>query len=196
MVRTYLYIKESVNKDPSQLYISDVADVWGPLKQKLCGINIGELKECGAFAISSLDILRICSESSGSSDIGVLGSDKCVVIANPQGRRKPLTIIKAIISLLVMFAGGAVAIITYHMDAEMVKVIDSVQKFFTGNVTGNTLVVSIPYTVGIALGVLGFCGLFRKKKDITNPSMIELELYEHQKQIDNFSKEGGFWDDW
>jgi stage V sporulation protein AA len=58
-----------------------------------------------------------------------------------------------------------------------------ISSLVTGEGNPGALWISIPYSIGIGLGVLFFTGLGRRR---TNPNFFELEEREYQSKVDKY----------
>lgn len=137
-----------------------------------------------ALAVTAFDTAKILSGLYPGFSISSLGADTCSIYLQHKKQSAVLKTLKAALLCVVMFFGGAVAIMTFHEDVNMRNVHASIYAFFNGGLHEESLVVSIPYTAGLALGFIVLFGLFARKKK--PPSVLDIDIFEHEKSLRDY----------
>lgn len=93
--------------------------------------------------------------------------------------------IKVIIVSVFMFIGAAYSMIAYNSDTGAQEIQQTIADFF--QVSDPALFVGIPYSVGVAIGIVIFMGLFTKK---VLPGTLAYDLFEYKQKLQTYKKEG------
>ena len=90
----------------------------------------------------------------------------------------------ALLLCLVMFFGGAVAIMTFHEDVDMGRVHSDIYAFFTGVQQENVPVVSVPYSIGVAVGFVMLFGLYKRRKN--RPTVLDIDIHNYENELRDY----------
>jgi stage V sporulation protein AA len=71
----------------------------------------------------------------------------------------------------------------FHADVSMPLVHQRVYYLLTGKVEKNPLVLQIPYSIGVGMGLLVFFNHAFKRKFNEEPSPLEVEMFLYQQNI-------------
>jgi stage V sporulation protein AA len=85
--------------------------------------------------------------------------------------------------VLVIFAGSSTAIMTYHTDVQLVRVFENLHKIFFGTEQPSPWVIDIPYSIGLAVGIIAFFNHFFGKKVTDDPTPIEVEMTIYESDV-------------
>jgi stage V sporulation protein AA len=87
---------------------------------------------------------------------------------------------------LLLFVGAALAIMNFHEDVSMREVHQRIYYIITGEQNDKPLLLQIPYSIGLGLGmILFFNHLFRKRIN-EEPSPLEVEMFNYQQDLDQY----------
>lgn len=192
----YLQPKEKVTVKPNQaLTIGDLCEILGE------EAIIGQIKDISMledsydrnlFIITLFSIMQEIKKRFPQIAIYVLGECDILIEVVDENEKstlksKFLGIFKITLVCFLLFIGGAVAIMNFHADVNMLEVQKNFYKFITGNEMENPLWIAIPYSLGIGIGmVLFFNHISPKKRKSNQPSPLDLELYSYQNMHDDF----------
>ena len=90
---------------------------------------------------------------------------------------------KLLFVALVLFAGSATAIMSFHSDAQMSTVFENYYYIFFGERIENPAVINLPYALGLAVGIIVFFNHFGNKKLTSDPTPIEVELSVYEDDV-------------
>ncbi|MBR6399715.1 MAG: stage V sporulation protein AA [Firmicutes bacterium] len=178
--------------------IGDIADVFAQdqLAGRVKNLKLTELKENKNRLVSVMDIIeRINAAFPGSSIINVGESDTVIEYADPDKKENRLwSFAKAAAVTVMLAAGSATAIMSFHSDAQMSKVFENYYYIFFGEHAQNPVIIHLPYSIGLAVGIIVFFNHFAGKKLTGDPTPIEVEMsvYEGEvtdNQIDTLNEE-------
>ena len=73
---------------------------------------------------------------------------------------------------------------TFHEDVDMPRVHSDIYEFFTGVSLERAPVVSIPYSIGIAIGFIMLFGLYKRKK--SSPTVLDIDIHNHENDLRDY----------
>jgi stage V sporulation protein AA len=119
-----------------------------------------------------------------SVDIQTIGSSQTIV--EIQYKKRNFSPVYFVGVWLLLFIGAALAIMNFHEDVSMREVHQRIYFIITGEQNDKPLLLQIPYSVGLGLGmILFFNHLFRKRIN-EEPSPLEVEMFNYQQDLDHY----------
>lgn len=85
-----------------------------------------------------------------------------------------------------LFVGAGLAIMNFHADVNMDEVHRTIYKLVTGIDDKKPIMIHIPYSIGIGIGMAIFFNHIIPKKYSNEPSPMEIEMFSYRKSIDEF----------
>ncbi|WP_246942357.1 stage V sporulation protein AA [Bacillus pinisoli] len=117
-------------------------------------------------------------------DIQITGASQTIVEIEYKKRNFSPVFFVAV--WLLLFFGAALAIMNFHEDVSMREVHQRIYYIITGETVKKPLLLQIPYSIGLGLGmVLFFNHLFRKRLN-EEPSPLEVEMFNYQQDLDRY----------
>lgn len=167
--------------------IGEVADVAAPesVQAKVTSMKIfciPDTGENGRYLLSIMDIVQAILKIYPNADIQSIGDPDAII----EYHKKPikpkdlLEWIKVIGVCIIIFAGAFIAIMAYNTDISLAKTFIIIHRMVTGQEVDHPYLLTIPYSLGISIGVLVFFNHlgFRKITDDPTPMQIEMKKYE------------------
>lgn len=158
------------------------------LKQKLQTLKIYKIKsdDGNRVVISKLKAMNVILDYV-EADLRVYGPDSTIVeIGNTKsisGFWKGVTVFSVYV---LVFIGAAMAIMNFHEDVSLYKAHQYIYKLFTGRENAHPLIIQIPYSLGLGVGMIVFFNHIYKKKINDEPSPLELEMDNYQTEVDDY----------
>jgi stage V sporulation protein AA len=87
---------------------------------------------------------------------------------------------------LLLFIGSGLAIMNFHADVSMLVVHQRIYELMTGKRVEHPLILQIPYSLGIGVGMVLFFNHLFKKKFNEEPSPLEVEMFMYQENINQY----------
>ncbi|TDF99287.1 stage V sporulation protein AA [Paenibacillus piri] len=116
--------------------------------------------------------------------IAHFGEPHCLIeIAEP---RKPPNLIFIGMVWLLLFVGSGLAIMNFHADVSMGVVHQRIYQLLTGHWKEHPLLLQIPYSIGIGVGMIVFFNHLFKKKFNEEPSPLEVEMFMYQENVNYY----------
>lgn len=101
-------------------------------------------------------------------------------------KTRPPSIFLIIPVWLLLFIGSGLAIMNFHADVSMAEVHRSLYKLLTGKPTERPLLLQVPYSFGIGIGMIVFFNHLFKKKFNEEPSPLEVEMFMYQENVNQY----------
>lgn len=188
-VRAY---KRTTIEAEKQVKIGDVADVAAPpiVKATIDNMQIYTIPDThqkGKFVITIIDIINKIWSNYPNADIQSVGDPDVVIEYHPKVS-KPNSIwewCKAIAVAIIIFAGATVAIMTYNTDTSLGKTFIIINRILTGKEVDAPNLITIPYAIGIATGVIFFFNHLGRKKITEDPSPMQVEIAMYERDAED-----------
>ena len=183
-------VKKVTLTEVDKIIIDDVAEVASTIdvaknvrKMKLMDIQISGNK--ANFLISVMDIIRIIKKTYPECTVNNVGSQDTVVQYAAYKRDDVVWLkwLKIAFVMLVLLAGSSTAIMSFHTDGQIPKVFENYYRIFFGESNSSPLILSIPYSIGLAVGILVFFNHFMGKKITDDPTPIEVEIALYETEV-------------
>jgi stage V sporulation protein AA len=87
---------------------------------------------------------------------------------------------------LLLFIGSGLAIMNFHADVSMLDVHIRIYELITGKENAHPLILQIPYSIGIGVGMVLFFNHLFKKKFNEEPSPLEVEMFMYQENVNHY----------
>lgn len=170
------------------VHIKDIAEVYSEstLRKKAENIKIMEIKEekDKCYLISVIDIINAIDRALPGNTISNVGEmDTIVEYERPKNKNKIWLYTKIIFVALVLFAGSATAIMSFHSDAQMATVFENYYYIFFGERIENPAIIDLPYAIGLAVGIVVFFNHLGNKKLTSDPTPIEVEMSVYEDDV-------------
>ena len=138
-----------------------------------------------SYVVSVTDIIKTIKKSYPDYTVNNVGEmDTLVQYASQKSRdRTWLKWLRVAAVMVVLFVGSSTAIMSFHTDGQMPKIFESYYRMFYGEEKSNPKIVSIPYSIGIAVGIMVFYNHFMGKKITDDPTPIEVEMELYEKDV-------------
>ena len=189
-----IYIKPAKKATISEqraILIQDVAEVvaTADVAEKVQKMKLADIGQDGEkkknYLISVTDIIKKIKKTYPDYTINNVGEmDTLVQYAAQKSRDRPwLKWLRVAFVVLVLFVGSSTAIMSFHTDGQMPKIFESYYRMFYGEEKSNPKIVSIPYAIGIAVGIIVFYNHFMGKKITDDPTPVEVEMELYEKDV-------------
>lgn len=100
--------------------------------------------------------------------------------------KKKFSFITFAIIWLLLFVGAGMTIMNFHVDVSMGEVHQKLFTLITGRIDDKPLLIQIPYSFGLGIGMILFFNHFFKKRFNEEPSPLEVEMFNYQQDLDRY----------
>lgn len=194
-------VKKALIVGKRTVMLKDIAEVYCQGDKQL---NIGDTvvfnvpMDSGKkeYMISAVDIVRAVGQKLPNASINNLGEMDTVIEYSPTPikHNKAFDAFKTVFVCIVLFAGAMTAIMSFHSDAQMPVIFQNIYRLFFGIEATKPYILYIPYSIGLAVGIIVFFNHFGGKQITNDPTPIEVEMTTYEKEtndsiIDNLNRE-------
>ena len=175
----YVQLRNRAKVETGQaLHLGACASVIGPDGAK--DIPLHCPAEVGVWKLEAIQVTRILQARYPRESITLLGPGVCYVHRVKAPHRDPTKPLRTAAAFLILSLGGALGLAWFHADVNMPQAQYDVYEALTGLPPADTRLITIPYAVGVALGVAVFYALPSRKA--TTP--LEVKLTEYQEDME------------
>ena len=175
----------------STVHLKDVAEICvaGGNERDIKNIvllNINSDKS-SQYMISAIDIIKKVAEVFPDANIQCLGETETLIdyyTSKPEKTGGAIEKLKTAFVCIVLFGGAMTAIMSFHSDAQMPAVFQNMYRIFFGIEATKPYIIYIPYSIGLAVGIIVFFNHFGLKKITEDPTPIEVEMTTYEKESD------------
>ncbi len=185
----YIRMKKKVNVSQYQsLKLKDIAHISSPRENedKLLQIPIYRItkKDNHIVIIDSFIVIKHLRELYPHLDFQLIGRSETMVVVNLQQKSANLFIVLFVWILL--FVGSAMTIMNFHYDVSMQEVHQRIHYLLSNQYKQYPLMIQIPYSLGLGVGMILFLNRIFRKKINEEPSPLEVEIHLYQNKVDEY----------
>ncbi len=189
-VKTEIYIKMEQNTEVTQadVFLKDIADIVCSDKNvaaRVKAIKVHKFREGGVqkTAISVTRIIDLIHEIYPDAPIQNIGeTDALVEWVNVDKHKGLVQGLKIAFVAAISFFGTAFTIMAYHNDIGISSIFEKFYIMVMGN-PGNSAVLEIFYSIGLALGIIIFFNHIGGRRITKDPTPIEVEMRIYEAQV-------------
>lgn len=198
--QVYLVINKKATVEPNRdILVKDIGNVYclkPDLKKAIENTRVRKKKETEDWNyLTATDVAEKILGWFPTIDLTLLGEVETLIEYKSQQKERPLLeFIKVALVCLILFFGASIAIVNFHVDVSAKESLEKLYFTFTGKKKSSPLLMTIPYSIGIGVGVLTFFtrvfSFSERRKKEPGPMEIELFLYDEdmEKHILNETK--------
>lgn len=185
----YLRLYNRIKVRPNEtIVISDIAQIVAHPKFKKDIENLVihriSLQDKNYVVIDITMVLEQIRKTFPNMEIQPLGPSQSLVEIIIE--RKAITPVFFIAIWLLLFFGAALTILNFHEDVSMQEVHQRIYTIITGKEEYKPLLLQIPYSIGLGLGMILFFNHIFRKRINEEPSPLEVEMFNYQQALDQY----------
>jgi len=187
----YLRLRNRHYMNPNEkIYLGDIAQIIAPdtYEEQLKSLFIYQTtpQDKNLVVIDLMNVLHNIKNNYPELTIINIGNPEVIVeIITPSMKKQPHFIFIALVWIL-LFIGSGLAIMNFHHDVSMQEVHKRIYYLLTGIEKEKPLLLQIPYSFGIGIGMILFFNHIFKKKINEEPSPLEVEMFLYQQNLDQY----------
>lgn len=136
------------------------------------------------YVISVLKIIECIHEKYPNLEVQSLGEpDMIVTYESKKTPSKWFHIIKAGFVTIVIFFGAAFSMMAFNNDVDITNLFDQIYIAVTGEEAKGFTMLELTYSIGVAVGSIGFFNHFGKRRFTVDPTPIEIEMRLYENDI-------------
>ena len=187
------------------VYLKDIAQVYigGQTEGALDDLVILKIKDerKGSYLISVMDVIKAISNHLPNATISNVGEMDVVVEYSPKAKKENNILLYAKVALVffVLVAGASTTIMSFHSDGQIPRIFENYYYIFFRENSDMPSILTIPYSIGLGVGIIVFFNHFSKFYITKDPTPIEVEMTTYEKEtitsivdaLNKRSREGG-----
>ena len=169
-------------------YLKEIGEIWIPEQSTACIENlvVFEIPENieKTYLISVMDIIKAITLKLPDATVNNVGEmDILVEYQQKQKAINKLWLYTKITAIaIILFSGASTSIMSFHSDAQIPKIFQNYYYIFFGEYNDMPLILAIPYTIGLGVGIILFFNHFSKIYVTKDPTPIEIEMTTYEKE--------------
>lgn len=193
----YLKIDRNILIKDSHVTLHDMGDMKCSTKSIENKVNslrfpTEQIKGPGRYVFSVIDVIEVIQKEYPSLEINNLGeADFIFTVEKEKKWPEFVSWAKTVFVCLLAFAGASFSIMAFNNDVGITKLFGQLYQIFTGEKSNGFTVLEISYSVGVGLGILIFFHHFARKKNVSDPTPLEVEMRTYEDEIDTTMIESG-----
>ncbi|MCA0990854.1 stage V sporulation protein AA [Pseudalkalibacillus hwajinpoensis] len=185
----YLRLRQKKKVPPNkELLIGDIAQLIGEDKNcaKVEKIPIYQVtkEDKNLVVIDVMKVITAIQKVMNYIEVQVVGPTQTIV--EVQYPKKKLAPVYFVFIWFLLFIGAALAIMNFHEDVSMREVHQQIYKIVTGIDNPKPLLLQVPYSFGLGIGMVLFFNHLFKKRFNEEPSPLEVEMFNYQQDLDQY----------
>ena len=170
--------------------VKDIADVFAAPEVLKRAENVRVLAvggKDGVHLVSVIDVIKAVTAALPGHSVNNVGEmDTMVSVkAKPPKKRAVVKWLKVALVSLILFTGATSAIMAFHTDSQMGTVFQRYHKIFFGEEVEKPYIINIPYSIGLAVGIIVFFNHFTGRRITKQPTPIEVEMATYEKDLED-----------
>lgn len=185
----YIRMRNRVQvKKNQKIKIKDVARIIGNdekvkmLEEKI--LHTVKQEDHNIIIIDLVQMIEMIQSIDQSLEIQTFGPAQTIIEVIYE--KKKVSFLAFATVWLLLFLGAMMTIMNFHVDVSMAEVHQKLFTIITGKVDKKPLLIQVPYSIGLGLGMILFFNHFFKKRFNEEPSPLEVEMFNYQQDLDQY----------
>lgn len=185
----YLNISQITEVRHKNVQLKDVATVFSDDTNLMNRCNAVKIKTIHLdrnkrYVESALDVIKKIQEIDPAIQVNNVGEVDFIIDYHvPKPSHYAWQWVKTIFTCAVCFSGASFAIMTFNNDASVGDVFKEIYRLVMGKESTGYTILEVGYSVGLAVGIIGFFNHFAKYKINTDPTPLEVEMRLYEGDI-------------
>ncbi len=184
----YLRLKKKVRVSPGQkLRLGDIAQVLADESvMSIVRLEVyrSSLRDGNLVVIDVMDVIERIRRVHPELDVRSVGPAQTII--ETEVRRRVPSAVWVVMIWLLLFVGSGLALMNFHTDVSMKSVHQRIYYLVTGQHDARPLILQIPYSLGIGVGMILFFNHLFKRRFNDEPSPLELEMFLYQENLNQY----------
>ncbi len=186
----YLKIDKNVRAEHERIMLKDIAalscsDKATENKVRTLRFPTERIKGPGRYVFSALDVIEVIEKEFPNLEINNLGeADFIITVEKTDKLSDALSWGKTAFVCVLAFFGAAFSIMAFNNDVGITTLFGQLYETFTGEASDGFTLLELSYSVGVGLGILIFFHHFARKKNLSDPTPLEVEMRTYEDDVD------------
>ena len=160
------------------LQVGDAAKVLAPSGTEKLALPCPERE--GVWKLQAIDVARVVQAAHPQEDVTLMGADVCYVHRVKENGRDLTRPLRTAAAFIILCLGSALGLAWFHSDVDMPHAQAAVYQAITGEEPRDMRLITIPYVIGVTLGVAVFYAL--PARSATTPLEVKLTAYQEDME--------------
>lgn len=181
-------VKKASISERKLVYLKDIAEVYTAEGKQSAIENTIVLRitedNRATYLISVMDVIKTLSNAFPNFTINNVGEMDTIVEYSPVIKKEKswFVFIKVAAIFFVLFAGASTAIMSFHSDGEIPQILKNYYFIFFREYINLPFILVIPYSFGLAFGIIIFFNHFSKMYVTKDPTPLEVEMTTYENE--------------
>lgn len=187
----YISFSENTELNKTQVKLADIASVWcsdSSLLAKLKTMTVLDVPEVKSrrYVFSAMKIIKMIVEKYPQAEINNIGAAEFVVRYNRDVRKGGFVEkLKIILICIIIFCGGAFAIMAYGNDIQLNELMEFIAGLFGKDDKTLLITMQAAYSIGLTAGIIIFYNHIGKRRYAKDPTPLEVEMRLYETDMNN-----------
>ncbi|GAB6256052.1 stage V sporulation protein AA [Peribacillus sp. N1] len=189
MAVVYIRMRNRVQVKGNQtVRIKDIARIIGPeevitLIEEIILLTVKK-EDRNIIVIDLAQVIMAIRKVDSTIEVETFGPSQTIIEIILS--KKKMSYLTFALVWFLLFVGGGMTIMNFHVDVSMGEVHQKIFTIITGKVDDKPLLIQIPYSFGLGMGMILFFNHFFKKRFNEEPSPLEVEMFNYQQDLDRY----------
>lgn len=173
------------------ILVKDLGDVFSAnnnLQKQIENLRIKKKSNIEDWdCVTAIEVAKKILQTYPNTDLDIIGeSETLIEYKSKEKDHKLFEFAKVAMVCILLFFGSSVALINFHTDVDTRGSMENLYHIFTGIKKENPLIMGIPYSIGIGIGVITFfTKIFSSsKRRQKEPGPMEIELFGYDQDME------------
>lgn len=191
MVKLYIALKQRFVFQKGQgICLKDIATLWSPqgLPKGIEKLRVQQSRPQGMEPVSFVAVCALIQAHYPGYELVQAGEIEVWLMPQPPSPKGGFSAFwHTALAVLILALGAGFGVVYFHADVDMPKVHQQIYEMVTGEQQERPLWVSLPYSVGLAVGA-GIFFLRPGARKYQEPTPLELKEFTYAQDVENFRK--------
>lgn len=186
----YVKVDKNVLIQTNSVHLRDFAEIFcaeKPVEAKVKSLRFPtpQIHGPGRYVYSILDVIGVIDQEYPNLDIQNLGETDFIFTVEKTAQPGIIrSWCKTAAVCILAFFGAAFSIMAFNNDVGITSLFGQLYETFTGQKSDGFTILEVSYSVGVGLGILIFFHHFARKKGVSDPTPLEVEMRTYEEEID------------
>lgn len=184
----YLKLKQSNQTNKRDVFLGDVAQVYGPAKlvPKVRAIKLASFqdkkKERKCFSV--IDVIEKINQLDESVEVQSVGEcDFIIEYSRPTNVPAGFKWLLVALVCFITFFGSAYGIMAYNNDVGTIEIFEKIYELMGASHLSEKNIIEIAYAIGLFVGIVVFYDHFAGHKITKDPTPIEVAMNQYETDM-------------
>lgn len=185
----YLKLNQITEITKKEVFLKDVAEIYcddSQIVNRCNGLKIKTIRldMDRRYVESALTVIQKIQEMDAAIQVNNVGEmDFIIDYQHKKPQRMALQWLKTILVCIVCFCGAVFAIMTFNNDANVTDIFNELYLVVMGKESTGFTILEVSYSIGLAVGIIGFFNHFARFKINTDPTPLEVEMRLYEENV-------------